>query len=114
MVRGRKMKTCSKKADLDYSRVTRVSVWLSSLARIYPPQHSTRRLALFLMAIFSGLAVFSILACVLGCPGSEWGLRLRYDRCFTFQTLRHLSQYEQITAFIVACKPLFVLGSTLG
>ena len=86
------------------SRVTRISVWLS-LARLYPPKHNTRRVALLLTGLFILLGILCVVGGVLGCPGSEWGLRFRYDHCYTYQTVGHLSQYEKIAASIGACKP---------
>ena len=101
-----------KGTDLD-SRMTRVSVWLS-LARLYPPQHTTRRLAFILMIIFTIMGIFAVGGGVLGCRGSGWGLQFRYELCFSFQTLGHLSQYEKIAAVIVACKSSFFSKTRLG
>ena len=88
------------KADIN-PRVTRISVWLS-LARLYPPQHNTRRLALLLTVIFAVLGVLSLTGGVLGCPDSGWGIRFQYGHCFAFQTLGRLSLYEKISVVIVA------------
>ena len=66
------------------------------------------------MTIFGILAVFSTVLGMAGCRDTDWGLRFSYERCFTLQTLGHMSQYEKIFAVLVAGKFLLVSNSSLG
>ena len=83
------------------SRVTRISVWLS-LARLYPPKHHTRTLALLLASVFSVLGILCVIGGVLGCPGSAWGTRFQFDHCYIYKASGRLSQFEKIAAAIGA------------
>jgi len=90
--------------ETDFSmKVARTSLWLS-IARIYPPQHSAHRLAFVFAVSCTVLGVLCTIGGVLGCPGSKWGVRFQYNRCFTSQELGRLSQCEQISAVVGARK----------
>lgn len=92
--------------------MTRISVWLS-LARIYPPQHGTRRLSFVFVALFSVLGVALTIAGVISCPGSKWGVRFRYDICLTLQATGHSSQYEDLGMATGVCKDELPFSMTI-